>query len=61
MSLPGNWGDVKLWGEPFNINDYPRYRIELGVAPEAGTLQMFVRNAAQAKDYSGHYYPFEAG
>lgn len=61
VSLPGNWGDVKLWGEPFNINDYPRYRIELGVAPEAGTLQMFVRNAAQAKDYSGHYYPFEAG
>ena len=61
VSLPGNWGDVKLWGDPFNINEYPRYRIELGQAPEAGQLQMFIRNAAQAKDYSGHYYPFDAG
>ena len=61
VSLPGNWGDVKLWGAPFDINEYPRYRIELGQAPEDGQLQMFVRNAAQAKDYSGHYYPFSAG
>ena len=61
VSLPGNWGDVKLWGEPFNINDYPRYRIELGVAPGAeGRLQMFVRNKAQADAYGGHYYPFAA-
>ena len=59
MSLPGNWGDVKLWGEPFNINDYPRYRIELGQAPGAdGRIQMFLRNQAQADAYGGHYYPF---
>ena len=61
VSLPGNWGDVKLWGEPFNINDYPRYRIELASAPGAeGLLQMFLRNQAQADAYGGHYYPFAA-
>ena len=61
VSLPGNWGDVKLWGSPFNINDYPRYRIELGEAPGSdGRLQMFVRNQAQADSYGGHYYPFAA-
>ena len=61
VSLPGNWGDVKLWGEPFSINDYPRYRIELGEAPGAeGRLQMFIRNQAQADAYGGHYYPFAA-
>ena len=61
VSLPGNWGDVKLWGEPFSINDYPRYRIELGKAPGAeGQLQMFLRNQAQATAYGGHYYPFAA-
>ena len=61
VSLPGNWGDVKLWGEPFSIVDYPRYRIELGKAPGAeGQLQMFVRNQAQADAYGGHYYPFGA-
>ena len=61
VSIPGNWGDVKLWGEPFNINDYPRYRIELAEAPGAdGLLQMFLRNQAQADVYGGHYYPFAA-
>ena len=61
VSLPGNWGDVKLWGEPFSINDYPRYRIQLGQAPGAeGRLQMFLRNKAQADAYGGHYYPFAA-
>ena len=61
VSLPGNWGDVKLWGEPFSINDYPRYRIELGETPGAESrLQMFVRNKAQADVYGGHYYPFSA-
>ena len=61
VSLPGNWGDVKLWGEPFSITDYPRYRIELGKAPGAeGQLQMFIRNQAQAEAYGGHYYPFAA-
>ncbi len=61
VSLPGNWGDVKLWGEPFSINAYPRYRIELGEAPGAeGRLQMFIRNQAQADAYGGHYYPFAA-
>ena len=59
VSLPGNWGDVKLWTEPFSINDYPRYRIELGQAPGAdGRIQMFLRNQAQADAYGGHYYPF---
>ncbi len=62
VSLPGNWGDVKLWGSPFSITDYPRYRIELGKAPEKDqTLQMFIRNQAQADAYGGHYYPFAAG
>ena len=61
VSLPGNWGDVKLWREPFSINDYPRYRIQLGQAPGAeGRLQMFLRNKAQADAYGGHYYPFAA-
>ena len=61
VSIPGNWGDVKLWGEPFSIVDYPRYRIELAEAPGSdGTLQMFVRNQAQADVYGGHYYPFKA-
>lgn len=61
VSLPGNWGDVKLWGEPFNITEYPRYRIELETAPGSeGQLQMFLRNQAQADTYGGHYYPFAA-
>ena len=61
VSIPGNWGDVKLWGEPFDINDYPRYRIELEEAPGSdGQLQMFLRNQAQADVYGGHYYPFAA-
>ncbi len=61
VSLPGNWGDVKLWGEPFSINDYTRYRIELGRTPGAeNRLQMFIRNQAQADAYGGHYYPFAA-
>ncbi|MCR4853840.1 MAG: hypothetical protein K5893_09645 [Prevotella sp.] len=62
VSLPGNWGDVKLWNEPFSVLDYPKYRIELGQAPTADhQLQMFLRNAAQAKDYGGHYYELAAG
>ena len=61
VSIPGNWGDVKLWGEAFDINEYPRYRIELEQAPGSdGLLQMFVRNQAQAEAYGGHYYPFAA-
>ena len=61
VSLPGNWGDVKLWGQPFSINDYTKYRIELGQAPGVeGKLQMFIRNQAQADVYGGHYYPFAA-
>ncbi len=61
VSIPGNWGDVKLWGEAFDINEYPRYRIELEQAPGSdGLLQMFVRNQAQADAYGGHYYPFAA-
>ena len=61
VALPGNWGDVKLWGAPFSINDYTKYRIELGQAPGAdGRLQMFIRNQAQADVYGGHYYPFAA-
>jgi hypothetical protein len=61
VSLPGNWGDVKLWGEPFSINDYTQYRIELEEAPGAdGRLQMYIRNQAQADVYGGHYYPFAA-
>ena len=61
VSLPGNWGDVKLWKEPFSITDYPRYRVELGVEPEDHQVQIFIRNAAQAKEYGGHYYEFAAG
>jgi hypothetical protein len=48
VALPGNWGDVKLWKEPFSITDYPRYRVELGVEPEDRQVQIFIRNAAQA-------------
>jgi hypothetical protein len=61
VALPGNWGDVKLWKEPFSITDYPRYRVELGVEPEDRQVQIFIRNAAQAAEYGGHYYEFAAG
>ena len=61
VSLPGNWGDVKLWKSSFSIDDYPRYRIELWQPIGAdATMQMFLRNAAQAASYGGHYYPFQA-
>ena len=61
VALPGNWGDVKLWKEPFSITDYPRYRVELGVEPQEKQVQIFIRNAAQAAEYGGHYYEFAAG
>ena len=61
VTLPGNWGDVKLWNTSFSIDDYPKYRIELWQPIGAdGTMQMFLRNAAQAAAYGGHYYPFAA-
>ena len=62
VNIPGNWGDVKLTDFSFSAAEYPMYRIVLGKAVEQdGTVQIMVRNAAEAEEYGGHYYPVNAG
>lgn len=59
VSIPGNWGDVKIYTGSFDANEYQGFKVVLGEAPAEGTIQFYYRNAAQATSYGGSYLPWE--
>lgn len=61
VTLPGNWGDVKIWKTSFDASTYPGFKIVMKHRPNAGEVQLFYRNAAQAAAYSGTYLTWEPG
>jgi len=60
VSIPGNWGDVKLWTGSFDSQTYTGFKVVLREAPATGTVQLYYRNAAQASAYSGTYLTWES-
>jgi len=61
MTLEGQWCDISIWKTPFNITEYPGFRVRLqrGFA-EKGVVQLFTRNAYSASNYGGPYIEFDA-
>lgn len=59
VTIPGNWGDVKIYTGSFNANEYSGFKVVLGEVPAEATIQFYYRNAAQAAAYGGSYLPWE--
>ena len=55
VTIPGNWGDVKLYNGSFDATTYVGCSVTLDEAPAEGTVQVYYRNADQAAAYSGTY------
>lgn len=60
--LGGQWQNIKLCDQSFDATVWNRYKITLAepMASE-GIVQVMVRNAAEAQDYSGAYLPIPGG
>ncbi|MCR5395595.1 MAG: hypothetical protein K6E86_09380 [Bacteroidales bacterium] len=60
VSIPGNWGDVKLYDGSFDAATYVACRVSLREAPQNGEVHVYYRNAEQAAAYSGTYVEWAA-
>lgn len=62
VDIGGQWQNIKLCDQSFDATVWNRYKITLAepVASE-GIIQVMVRNAAEAQNYSGAYLPISGG
>ena len=58
VTLEGQWCDIALWKGPFNVTEYPSYRVRLQRGFEDTYVQLFARNAWSSSNYGGPYMPF---
>jgi len=62
VTLGGQWQDIRICDESFDAKEWVRYKVVFAEAFEDGeTVQIMVRNAAEASSYGGNYYPIAAG